>query len=147
MPDGGRLPLARDGSNVGCICEPISIHVPPGHYARLTVTDSGSGMDADILAKVFEPFVMTKKVRGDVVGFGHATAPGVVKLAGGHIAADSIEGRGSTFPLLLPLVTTAPRGEARLGRGLPVERWGVAGSGYRGAGVQLGRNRCHNLPD
>ena len=110
MPDGGRLTLATRRIELGIEAARRYPGLHPGHYARLTVTDSGSGMDAGTLAKVFEPFFTIKEV-GIGVGLGLAMAHGVIKRGGGHIAAESVAGQGSTFTLLLPLVTATPHGE------------------------------------
>ena len=102
MPDGGRLGLETGEVELDVETARRYPDVRPGRYVRLTVTDSGSGMEPDTLAKVFEPFFTTKEV-GRGVGLGLAMAHGVVKRGGGHIAVESVVGQGSTFTLLLPL--------------------------------------------
>jgi PAS domain S-box-containing protein len=75
--------------------------LPPGRYARLSVRDTGQGMDEGTLARVFEPFFTTKAERGGT-GLGLSTVLGIVRQAGGEIRADSAPGQGTCFELLLP---------------------------------------------
>jgi CheY-like chemotaxis protein len=73
--------------------------VQPGPYVRLTVSDSGSGMDAATLERMFEPFYTTK---AQGAGLGLSVVHGIVRGHGGAIFADSQPGRGTTFSVFLP---------------------------------------------
>jgi CheY-like chemotaxis protein len=99
MPDGGRLLLAtanarfdEDNAPPGC---------QPGAYAKLTVTDTGTGMDEETMRHLFEPFFTTKP-NGRGTGLGLATVYAIVEQAGGSIRVDSAPGKGCRFEIHLP---------------------------------------------
>ena len=75
-----------------------------GQYALLTVSDSGRGMDAEVLEHILEPFFTTKGPDKGT-GLGLATVYGIVTQHGGHITADSRTGAGSTFCIYLPVIS------------------------------------------
>ncbi len=112
MTKGGRLVLTTslvevDGAHVRRQPEART-----GKYACLSVSDTGCGIDADVLSHIFEPFFTTKEI-GKGTGLGLATVYGIVKQHHGWIEVNSRVGQGTTFLIFLPcteLVT--PRGEA-----------------------------------
>jgi PAS domain S-box-containing protein len=104
MPNGGRLVLECGNIHWSSRDNRLEIDMAPGPYATLTVTDTGVGMDAETLSRMFEPFYTTKD-RSQGTGLGLAVSYGIVKQAGGYIWATSEPGKGSTFRIFLPRAT------------------------------------------
>ena len=74
--------------------------VPPGRYVAISVQDSGPGIPADVLPRIFEPFFSTRIEQGGT-GLGLATVQGIVAQSGGHVLAENVPG-GARFTILLP---------------------------------------------
>ena len=100
MPGGGRLRLETADIILDDQQARRLEGLRPGPYLTLTVADTGVGMDEETLRRAFEPFFTTKGQRG--TGLGLATVYGIVKQSGGHVAAESAPGRGSSFRIYLP---------------------------------------------
>jgi two-component system, cell cycle sensor histidine kinase and response regulator CckA len=101
MPDGGKLTIKT--ANVSTQeAEKLSYKgMPPADYVRIDVSDTGTGIPAEIVDKIFEPFFSTKEV-GKGTGLGLSTVYGIVKQTGGFVYVDSEEGKGTTFRIFLP---------------------------------------------
>ncbi|MHC4916131.1 MAG: hybrid sensor histidine kinase/response regulator, partial [Planctomycetota bacterium] len=103
MPDGGYLTFASESADLG---EEEILALPyqmdPGPYVRVSISDTGVGMDARTRKHIFEPFFTTKQV-GKGTGMGLAAVYGTVKSHRGAIEVESAPGKGSTFSVLLPV--------------------------------------------
>ncbi len=101
MPDGGKLTIKT--ANVSAQeAEKLSYKgMPPADYVRIDVSDTGTGIPAEIVDKIFEPFFSTKEV-GKGTGLGLSTVYGIVKQTGGFVYVNSEQGKGTTFRIFLP---------------------------------------------
>jgi two-component system, cell cycle sensor histidine kinase and response regulator CckA len=101
MPGGGRLTL-RTANITSKECERYHAKgMPAADYVLVEVVDSGTGIPAAIVDKIFEPFFSTKEV-GKGTGLGLSTVYGIIKQTGGFVYVDSVEHKGSTFRIFLP---------------------------------------------
>lgn len=105
MPNGGKLHIETENTVVEDSLAP-KLGVTPGPFVRLTISDTGTGMDDETRARIFEPFYTTKAV-GKGSGLGLATVYGIIKQSGGYIEVDSKVGRGTSFQVYLPATRLA----------------------------------------
>jgi PAS domain S-box-containing protein len=106
MPKGGKLTIATENELVDREAASILGEIVPGRYVSLALTDTGTGMPPDVLARVFEPFFTTKEV-GKGSGLGLSQVYGFVRQSEGHIAITSDVGKGTTVRLYLPWIEWA----------------------------------------
>ncbi|WP_300668696.1 PAS domain S-box protein [Desulfoluna sp.] len=99
--EGGTLSVCLDDIHVE-IAEARQLSgILPGPHVRLTVTDTGPGMDPEVIGRIFDPFFTTKKT-GDGTGMGLAVVHGVVKNFNGTVTVQSAPGEGTVFSVLIP---------------------------------------------
>ena len=101
MSQGGVLSVALDKSEVGTRQINGSAKIQKGTYVRLTISDTGHGMDKRTIERIFEPF-FTKKEVGSGSGLGLSVVHGIVSNYHGTIVVESEPGKGSTFMIYLP---------------------------------------------
>jgi signal transduction histidine kinase/ActR/RegA family two-component response regulator len=100
MPNGGKIEVRTARVEVDETTAPAR-EAKPGTYVRLSVADTGCGMNEATLKQIFQPFFTTKEV-GKGTGLGLAIVYGVVKQSGGFVEVESKLGKGSTFHVSLP---------------------------------------------
>jgi PAS domain S-box-containing protein len=98
---GGLIEVALDGATVTDEQAQESSGLRPGRYARMSVSDSGCGMDQDTLLRIFDPFFTTKPL-GQGTGLGLSVVHGIVHSHGGAVTVYSQPGRGTAFRLYFP---------------------------------------------
>ncbi len=101
MPDGGRLIIKTERSTVGAEQPPPVADMKAGEYVRVSVCDTGTGMDPQVLKQIFDPFFTTKDV-GAGTGLGLAMVYGIVTSHRGYIRCTSEPDKGTCFQIFLP---------------------------------------------
>lgn len=101
MPEGGTLTITTSHfTNTDSLTLGADI-MPPGHWVKIEVTDTGTGIPPEIMQRIFEPFFTTKDV-GQGTGLGLATVFGIVRQTGGYLTVHSEVGAGTKFSIYLP---------------------------------------------
>jgi two-component system cell cycle sensor histidine kinase/response regulator CckA len=109
MPKGGKLSLRLANRQMEAGAgDPAGGHTVAGPYLMIEVADSGEGIPAEIMAKIWDPFFTTKG-EGKGTGLGLATVRGIVTNHGGFVQVDSKPGRGTVFRIFLPAVEQTAR--------------------------------------
>ncbi len=103
MAGGGKLTIKTKNVSVSNASADMPAGLVPGRYVMLKISDTGVGMDEEVLSRIFEPFYTTK-ARGKGTGLGLATVYGIVQQNRGAIHAESKRGKGSYFTVYLPAV-------------------------------------------
>ena len=104
MPEGGRVTVRVEEVDVDETAAVALVEGKAGRYARLSVSDTGTGIDEQTRAKLFEPFFTTKE-QGKGTGLGLSIVYGIVKQSGGYITVVSEPGKGATFLIYFPIAT------------------------------------------
>ncbi|PZU93517.1 MAG: hypothetical protein DCF32_23230, partial [Leptolyngbya sp.] len=111
MPEGGRLTLVAELVTVDAAQAQAHLDAQPGQYVRLTVADTGTGIDPGLRDRIFEPF-FTTKAPGQGTGLGLATVLGIVKASDGFVQVVSEVGQGTQMQVYLPALTQPSASDA-----------------------------------
>ena len=101
MPNGGKLSISAENFVVDENYARMNLDAKVGSYIVVTLTDTGTGIPAEMVDRIFEPFFTTKEV-GKGTGLGLSTVIGIVKSHGGFINVTSVMGEGTEFKVFLP---------------------------------------------
>ncbi|MGA1867300.1 MAG: ATP-binding protein [bacterium] len=105
MPEGGKIIIKTKNVTMEEDCQKKIPHAHPGKFVCLAIEDTGIGMNKEMMSRIFEPFFTTKE-QGKGTGLGLSMVFGIVKQHGGWINVRSEPGRGSTFEVYLPALST-----------------------------------------
>ncbi|MFC1523898.1 PAS domain S-box protein [Thermodesulfobacteriota bacterium] len=113
MKEKGILTVGLEQVDLGSEQDEIVLGLKAGQYLKLSVSDTGEGMDRDTIERVFEPFFSTKEV-GQGTGMGMATVHGIMESYGGAVSVESELGKGTIFYLYFPRMLDMGPGNGKL---------------------------------
>ena len=104
MGNSGEINITTENFTVRKPKELISEELPPGHWVKISFTDTGCGISKENLSRIFDPFFTTKDV-GEGTGLGLSTVYGIIRQTGGFLDVTSKVGKGTSFIIYLPAAT------------------------------------------
>ncbi len=113
MPNGGKITVQTENATLSENDSLGILNARPGRFVRLSITDTGTGMDKETVEQIFEPF-FTTKAKGKGTGLGLSTVYGIIKQSEGWLNVYSEPGQGSTFKVYLPAFAASSEAENRL---------------------------------
>ena len=112
MDKGGILQISLSNTHMNIAQAAHNPDIRPGHYLKLTISDTGQGMSAQILKRIYEPY-FTTKAKGTGTGLGLAVVHGIVKSFNGTINVKSQLNEGTTFEVFIPTVKKSIKSQSR----------------------------------
>jgi two-component system, cell cycle sensor histidine kinase and response regulator CckA len=106
MPAGGKLSITAENLEIDENYAQMNLNASIGNYVVVTILDTGTGIEAQILDRIFDPFFTTKDI-GKGTGLGLSTVIGIIKSHHGFIDVDSEVGKGTRFKVYLPAIVTS----------------------------------------
>ncbi|MBE9068804.1 response regulator [Leptolyngbya cf. ectocarpi LEGE 11479] len=113
MPNGGKLMISATSLELDPASVSSHLDVEAGPYILVTVADTGTGIPADQLTRIFDPFFSTKQAQGGT-GLGLSTVHGIIQSHGGFITVDTEVGKGTQFKVYLPAVKSEKKTETEV---------------------------------
>jgi len=141
--DGGVLEISLDSITLD-ESTAQSYELSPGRYVKLTVNDTGHGIDTEIKDRIFDPYFTTREV-GKGSGMGLAVVHGIVMNHDGAITVDSDVGKGTTFIVFLPIVKREPVPEIKIDEDLPTGKERILFVDDEESIVKMGCQRLERL--
>jgi len=141
--DGGVLEISLDSTTVD-ESTAQSYELSPGRSVKLTVSDTGHGIDPEIKDRIFDPYFTTREV-GKGSGMGLAVVHGIVMNHDGAITVDSEVGKGTTFNVFLPIVEREPVSEITIDKDLPTGKERILFVDDEESIVKMGSQRLERL--
>ena len=112
MPNGGLITIRAENNSIDENYARMNVEARPGDFVRITVSDNGTGMSPEVLARIFEPFFTTKDITNGT-GLGLSTVQNIVKSHDGFLNVYSEKGRGTEMAIYLPALGIAQTQELR----------------------------------
>ena len=141
---GGVITIGIENIDLDQISATVYPDLPPGSYVKLTVSDTGTGIDHEIKDRIFDPYFTTKEV-GKGTGIGLSVVHGIVKSHNGAISVDSQFGEGTTFSLLFPVAEEKAVLEAEPADEFPTGNERILIVDDEESMVDIGRRRLEQL--
>lgn len=141
---GGVLDLAIASVELDDNAVKEYLGITPGNYVKLRVSDTGCGIESNVIGKIFDPFFTTKGA-GEGTGMGLSVVHGIVKSSGGTITVDSKIGEGSTFNVFLPKVEEQIREQPTAIESIPTGKERILFVDDEDTLVNIGQNMLERL--
>jgi PAS domain S-box-containing protein len=141
---GGVITIGIENIDLDQISATVYPDLPPGSYVKLTVSDTGTGIDHEIKDRIFDPYFTTKEV-GKGTGIGLSVVHGIVKSHNGAIFVDSNFGEGTNFSILFPVAEEAAVTETEPANKFPTGNEKILIVDDEESMVDIGRRRLERL--